>query len=267
LGGDPTSCARQIQGFLDRYFAPFNVYFTLTPPANYPFNTVVITGGNAWCGGTTDLGWTPLTCSYRLSDDAFALKCDNDPAHCAALVAHEYGHLVGLAHTDSVADIMYQTPCSQCDGYQNADMDVVPKQACDRSMQDSYELMCKALGARSSVAPPAGAFTCSDLFPPQVGITEPQDGATITSEAISVAVDAQDDCGVWSVSATLEDSYGVKTDPPIVTRFPPYKMFLPSASPGPASVTVTAKDNTGKETSATVHFQVIGASQDAGNDQ
>src|SRR5687767_3763570 len=45
-----TECKRQIQRVLDRWYAPFNVVFTLEKPAGGIYTTVAISGSNQWCG-------------------------------------------------------------------------------------------------------------------------------------------------------------------------------------------------------------------------
>lgn len=50
VGEDSQSCAQQIVGYLARWYADFNVYFTLSPPDHADYDTVVVTSDGAWCG-------------------------------------------------------------------------------------------------------------------------------------------------------------------------------------------------------------------------
>src|SRR5438552_345485 len=47
FGGDAgiERCKREVQGFLDRFYADFDVQFTMNLPTSGPFYTVVITSG------------------------------------------------------------------------------------------------------------------------------------------------------------------------------------------------------------------------------
>ncbi len=257
LNGDPDSCARQVQGFLDRFFEPYNVYFTLTAPAQGPFDTIVVTTGNRWCSSSND-GEALLSCSYRESDSAYALRCDADPKKCAVLIAHEYGHLVGLADVtpaflfdgEGEDDIMHKPVCTWCDGFVNASRSLADR-TCGREWQNSHELLCKALGPRSNAPLPSDAFTCVDASPPTLTVTQPAEGATVPTQ-FAVVAEASDDCGVRAVSARVEgqeESGGSD-------NMPPYGPGL-RASAGPATVIVTATDNRGNETSLSLHVDVV----------
>jgi hypothetical protein len=251
LNGDPASCSRQIQGFLDRWFAPYNVYFTLSPPANGPFDTVVITNSSGWCG-SRNRGETLLTCGHRSNDAAFALACNDNPRDCAVLIAHEYGHLLGLAHTNSSTDIMNPTPCTKCDGFRNADISV-PEQECGREKQNSNQLLCERLGAHTGAPEPPSAFHCADQAPPTLKVLAPREGETLST--VYVKAEAADECGVRLVSAKAGDSEEKVFGPPYEPS-----LYLPE---GPAAVVVTALDNTGRSTSVTVHVQIVHPSRDA----
>ncbi|HEY7376302.1 MAG TPA: matrixin family metalloprotease [Polyangia bacterium] len=258
IGGDATTCATQVQGYLDRWFAGYNVYFTRTPPAQTPFDTVVITSDNRWCM-TADRGATSLSCSHRLSDDAFALSCNDDPKDCAVLISHEYGHLVGLAHTNSETDIMFPMPCTDCDGFRNADISV-PDETCDRKSQNSNQLLCEALGARTAIAAPADAVHCTDVGPPTVIVKSPTEGMVFTDQGVMLDVDAHDECGVRFVKLGGSGP-GDRT-----FWRPPYGACLDPPS-GDVALEITAEDNAGNQTSATVHITVNHTDPDAGTPQ
>jgi len=257
LGGDKSSCATQVQGYLDRWFADYNVYFTRTPPKESPYDTVVITNDNGWCQ-TSSRGQTLVSCSHRQADAAFALMCNDDPKDCAVLIAHEYGHLVGLAHTDSNTDIMYARACAQCDGFRNADISV-PGGTCGRTVQNSNQLLCEALGARSLAPAPAEAVRCQDLAPPSLTVTMPKEGQVFTNKSVLVQVDSRDECGVKNVTVKA----GLPDD--VTFWVPPYQVCMnPPDGGGDLTIAVATTDNAGNQTSTSVHVSLVVDHPDGG---
>lgn len=239
--GDAASCHREIAGFLQRWYRDFNVYFSTTQPAGGDFMTIVVTSGSSWCG--TDLhGEAPNSCHPLKGGVGFAFKCHYSAKDCAALIAHEHGHLMGLAHEESDLSLMQSEDCGGCDSFPNADI-TVPEKRCRRELQNSYKWLCEHLGPRSSVPLPADALTCVDTAAPNLTITSPPSN-TAVREGFTVEVDAGDECGVRRVYTRAPENGPTDLEPP-------YRLTsdLPE---GPGRLTVFAEDNHGRIASASI---------------
>ncbi|HVV51343.1 MAG TPA: hypothetical protein VHO06_16860, partial [Polyangia bacterium] len=64
FGTSLLDCQQQVQAYLDRWYADFNVIFTLTRPTSGSFYTeVVSSGGGAWCNVDSSVaGVAPFLC-------------------------------------------------------------------------------------------------------------------------------------------------------------------------------------------------------------
>lgn len=247
LDGDPQSCATQIVGYLERWYADFNVYFTLTKPSEGDYDTVVITSDNAWCGMTKDRGTSPNTCRRLKNKAAFALKCGDSAKNCAAIIAHEHGHLVGLTHADNDEVLMSPKTCEACDVFRNADV-TTSDDSCRSGTQNEYQLMCEGLKPRSLLAAPADALTCAEQKLPVVSFLEPSAGMDVL-QRFKVSVGATDECGVKSVKL-LDGDRIIATD-----KTPPY-VFEPQLQVGSRTLVAVAEDNHGNEALAELGIEV-----------
>ncbi len=190
-------CQKRVQTFLDKWYADFNVIFTLKRPTSGPFYTEVITNGGSWCGhGPAVGGIAPFACVDQNGNTCHAFQCGSSARTCAIVIAQEQAHLVGLEHTASQADVMNPTVCMSCDGFQNAESPVVDSR-CRMTRQNSYQMMLSRLGPW-----PAGTAKPSPFEPvcppggkPVVTITQPADGATVP-DAFSVHANATDPCEI-----------------------------------------------------------------------
>jgi len=108
-GATVEDCQRQVQTYLDAWYADFNIVFTLTRPANGEiFYPMVISADGSWCLQTqTEAGVAPNNnCIDTHALAAIAFECGKSAHACATIIAHEHGHLVGLEHTVSTTDVM-----------------------------------------------------------------------------------------------------------------------------------------------------------------
>ena len=156
-GATVADCQRQVQGYLDAWYADFNLVFTLTRPANgetyYP---MVISSDGNWCQQTrTEAGLAPPNgCIDNPKIAAIAFECGQSAHACATIIAHEHGHLVGLEHTDSATDVMnpiIQAPPTAV-GFDNKSNPIsksitTDEDPCVLGFQNSYQMMLKTLGA------------------------------------------------------------------------------------------------------------------------
>ena len=114
-------CQQQVQAYLDRWYADFNVIFTLTRPTSGSFYTeVVSSGGGAWCNvDSTVAGVAPFLCQDLHGGVAYTLDGGANAHDTAVIIAQEQAHLVGLEHVSDTNDIMYPYICQSCDGFEN----------------------------------------------------------------------------------------------------------------------------------------------------
>lgn len=158
FGSSVEDCQRKVQALLDRWYAGFNVVFTLARPTSGVYYTVLIASDGAWCSqGPAIGGYAPFRrdCSDMAGGTAYAFLCGTDAKTCAIVIAQEQAHLVGLQHTSSSSDVMYPMLCPTCDGFEDRDVAVVtaPGTTCGGT-QNSYRLMVDRLGAWPGGAKP-----------------------------------------------------------------------------------------------------------------
>ncbi|HEX2658711.1 MAG TPA: Ig-like domain-containing protein, partial [Polyangia bacterium] len=249
-------CQRQIQAYLDRWYADFNVVFTLTRPTSGDFYTgVVSSGGGAWCSASsTTAGLAPFSCQDIGSGMSYTFLGGESPKDSAIIIAQEQAHLVGLEHTKSARDVMNPTICTQCDGFEKV-TNAIDTDHCGRANQNSYQMMLDRLGAWPGGVKPS-PFGCDpDGVAPSVSITSPANQASVGS-SFALSVRATDDCAVKKVTVKVSPQ-GLQTS----SNAPPYEWTLTKIS-GKQTITVTASDASGKTSTATVTVNAPGT--DAG---
>jgi len=170
-------CERQIQAYLDAWYADFNVIFTLTRPTSGSYYTeVVSSGGGAWCKVDDKVaGVAPFLCKDLNAGVAYTFQGGKSARETAVIIAQEQAHLLGLEHTNNPHDIMYPTVSTDTMGFVNDDSSVNADR-CDRATQNSYGMMMKALGAWPG-GPKPSAFGCmEDTAAPSVRFLSPGTG-------------------------------------------------------------------------------------------
>ncbi len=182
FGSSLADCQAQVQSYLDVWYKDFNVVFTLTRPVGGNYDTIVITSG--WPDFATEAaqltggsasnegGIAPGICPYAPFQTAVAIQCGNNAHDCATIIAHEHGHLAGLAHTAGGIDIMNAWIQPAADGFANQLLSVSQDRSsfsnpCGVGTQNSHKEMLSALGAWPGGLKPA-------LFPPTYdgGVTD-----------------------------------------------------------------------------------------------
>lgn len=118
FGSNTRDCKLQVQRYLDLWYADFDAVFIATPPADGQATyKVVVTSSPRWCQFDRNIaGVAPLDCENTDGGVAYAFQCATDPKLCAAIVAQEQAHLVGLVHTASRADVMHPRPHPRREG-------------------------------------------------------------------------------------------------------------------------------------------------------
>jgi hypothetical protein len=240
-------CQRQIQTYLDKWYADFNIIFTLTRPTSGRFYTEVISsGGGAWCDvSPKTAGVAPFLCKDLRGGVAYTFLGGQSAKQTAIIIAQEQAHLVGLEHTTSTRDLMYPSICTDCDdGFVDEEL-VVDGDRCDRPKQNSYKMMKDRLGAWPG-GPKPSVFGCvSDQRPPTIKILSPEADATVKKN-FTLKVDAKDDCDLASVQVQVMP-LKLKAE----SHAPPFEWDLTNIS-GQQTITITAVDGFGHVTKETV---------------
>jgi hypothetical protein len=239
-------CKQQVQAYLDKWYANFNIVFTLTRPTSGWFYTeVVSSGGGAWCDASSRVaGIAPFLCSDLQGGVAYTFSGGKSAKETAIIIAQEQAHLVGLEHTLSSKDIMDPTVCPDCDGFEDTD-NQIQTDHCGRAKQNSYQMMEDRLGIWAGGIKPT-PFGCSDdRFAPSVQIVTPANNATVQGSFQLTAV-ASDDCKVSTVSVRVMPM-GLQAQ----STSPPFDWTLTRIT-GRQTVTVTAVDPSGKTSSASI---------------
>jgi hypothetical protein len=239
-------CQRQIQAYLDKWYADFNIVFTLTRPTAGKFYTeVVSSGGGAWCGNSSKVaGVAPFLCNDIEGGVAYTFLGGQSAKQTAVIIAQEQAHLVGLEHVTSATDIMYPSICSDCDGFQDKELPI-DGDRCDRGTQNSYQMLKQRLGLWPG-GPKPSAFGCSnDTVPPTLKITDPAPDAMVKND-FTLRADAKDDCNLAEVEVQVMPQ-GLKA----TSYAPPFEWDLANIS-GHQTITVTAIDGMGHVTKDSV---------------
>jgi len=222
-------CQRQVQTYLDAWYASFNLVFTFTRPPSGDYYTMVITSGWPDCqdglaasqSGTApsdEAGAAPPSCTDVPGETAIAIECGKSAHTCATLIAHEHGHMVGLEHTTlSTTDVMNMSVLPAAAGFDDQDLrtaidDLHPQ--C-KLTQNSYHDMLAALGAWPGGAKPGPFATVPDAGAPDLRTA---DGGNTASTSGSVGLSpqpplptvatptSQGGCNLASISATTSAS-------------------------------------------------------------
>lgn len=152
-------CQIEVQRYLDAWYANLNVVFTFTRPPSNKYYPIVITSGWPHCaadaaaltGSSPELegGIAPGNyCNDNPLQAAIAIQCGKNAHDCAAIIAHEHGHLAGLVHTISTTDLMNATIHGEAAGFEDRDVTVLQDaaNACELRTQNSYQRMLATVG-------------------------------------------------------------------------------------------------------------------------
>jgi hypothetical protein len=239
-------CQRQIQAYLDEWYADFNVVFTLTRPASGKYYTEVISsGGGGWCMASDKVaGVAPFLCKDLSGGVAYTFLGGRSARETAVIIAQEQAHLVGLEHTTNARDVMYPTVSSDCAGFVDEDSGINGTR-CDRETQNSHAMMKKVLGEWPGGPKPSPFGCIEDTQEPFVRFITPGRGEK-KGHDFSVSVDVRDDCDVKQVEIQVMPQ-GLSA----VATMAPYEWELTGIN-GAQTITVTATDGSGRTGGATL---------------
>ena len=244
--GSTRACQNEIQGFLDRMYAEFDVEFTTTLPTSGPFYTIVANSNWPECAASEkENGVADLSCNDYNGNVGYVFNCGTSAHACAVTIAHEHGHLVGLEHTDTDQDVMWPRQCKSCNGFADRSMGISGKSECARSSQNSYQMMLTRLGVAPSSG--KGGIHCEDEAVPALLILSPESNVPQVGRSVHLSAVATDECGVHFV----EFSVGREA---IRIYSPPFETDLAMPNEEHLTLTVTAEDNIGKRETTVVMF-------------
>jgi hypothetical protein len=171
-GATLDDCQRQVQEYLDAWYADFNLVFTFTRPPTGDYYVIVITSQGLWCDqNSAEAGVAFFNCNDNPGQAGFAFECGRNPRTCATIIAHEHAHMVGLEHTLITADIMNQMVQATATGF--ADQEARTGDGLCQGTQNSYQQMLSAMGPwpggakPSPFAAPAPDAAVADAKPDQ----------------------------------------------------------------------------------------------------
>ena len=171
-------CQRQIQAYLDAWYADFNIIFTLTRPTSGKYYTeVVSSGGGAWCKADDKVaGVAPFLCKDLEGGVAYTFQGGRSARETAVIIAQEQAHLLGLAAHDQPA--RHHVPDHQRRHRRASSTTTarVTGDRCDRDKQNSYKMMKKALGEWPGGPKPSPFGCVDDTQEPRVRFLTPERG-------------------------------------------------------------------------------------------
>jgi hypothetical protein len=225
FGSGLEDCQRQVQAYLDAWYKDFNLVFTLGPPPSGDYYVIVVASGWPQCatevadltGGVAgnEGGIAPWNyCNDNPNQTAIALQCGKNAHDCAAIIAHEHGHLAGLLHTNSTTDVMNLMIQSSAAGFEDLDDAVVLDNpvladACENTRtQNSYRRMLDVLGPWPGGDKPS-------LFPDiaDAGVDAPPADARHSGGSVGPATGATVDGG----AVVVLPGFDALTRPPLPT--------------------------------------------------
>jgi hypothetical protein len=233
-------CQRQIQAYLDKWYADYNIIFTLTRPTGGRYYTEVVTsGGGAWCKADSKVaGVAPFLCKDLGGGVAYTFQGGRSAKETAVIIAQEHAHLLGLQHTTNPNDIMFPTISSSTEGFPD-ETSQVSGDRCDTDVQNSHAMMKKVLGQWQGGPKPSPFGCVEDTQTPSVKFLSPAEGGHMGPN-FPVRVDVRDDCDIEKVEITVSPQ-GLSA----VAKAPPYEWELSGIS-GEQTITVTATDRSGR---------------------
>jgi len=251
-------CQRQIQTYLDRWYADFNIIFTLTRPTSGKYYTeVVSSGGGAWCKADDKVaGVAPFLCKDLDGGVAYTFQGGHSARETAVIIAQEQAHLLGLQHTTNPNDIMFPTVSLGAEGFPDNKAQVSGDR-CDTGTQNSYKMMKAALGDWPGGPKPSPFGCVEDTQDPSVRFLTP--GGAM-GHNFSVKVDVRDDCDIDKVEISVAPQ-GLTA----VSKTPPFEWELTGIS-GQQMITVTATDRSGRTGRSTLAVTAPDTRSDVGPD-
>ncbi len=150
-------CQRQIQAYLDDWYADFNIIFTLTRPTSGKYYTeVVSSGGGGWCKADDKVaGVAPFLCKDLAGGVAYTFQGGRNARETAIIIAQEQAHLLGLQHTTNPNDIMFPTISASTTGFPDDNAQVTRRSLRHRQaelVQDDEEGARRLAGRSQAVA-------------------------------------------------------------------------------------------------------------------
>ena len=190
-------CQRQIQAYLDEWYADFNIVFTLTRPTSGKYYTEVISsGGGAWCKVDDKVaGVAPFLCKDLNGGVAYTfLGGRSAQARRRSSSRRSRRTSSGLEHTTSPRDIMYPTICTDTRRLRRRGQRGRPAIAATARSRTPTQMMKNALGAWPGGPKPSPFGCMEDTQAPIVRFLSPdrrrRQGARFSVQASTCATTA-----------------------------------------------------------------------------
>ncbi len=239
-------------------FLPYDVIITLTRPTAPPFTTVMIGGDPRDLALRENYGGVAyMDCGNKQPSNivfAFPSRLRGNERGLVVTIAQEAAHAFGLEHTDSRRDVMHPLLSPEQMSFLDEDGPVLDGRLCGAPTQNSHRRLIDAVGVWQGGEKPFDDGLKDDRTGPRLRVESPTAGAQVTQPLI-LAVSADDDGGIESVTVELRDAAG-RVERLSLSR-PPYRFSLGGLMPGPVTLRVNARDRAGNET-AISHPLVVG---------
>ncbi|MGE0550866.1 MAG: Ig-like domain-containing protein [Kofleriaceae bacterium] len=200
LWADTVSCMREL-------FAPFDVTITDTNPGNVPHIEAVFGGSPQTVGLPSNVaGVSPFTTDCRVIENSivftFTAVIQQNARTACEIMAQEVAHSYGLDHELLASDPMTYLNYNGNRSFKNQTASCGESQArpCGingstcRQNQNSFALLTERLGAK-----------IVDMTPPSIGITAPQNNATVPP-GFEVSAGATDNVNVTAANLLIDDA-------------------------------------------------------------
>jgi hypothetical protein len=143
---DGDECPAIIRELVADHFAGFGVRFTLERPRSGRYGMVIVAPFDENCSfGRLGVALTDCD-NANPADVAFVFGCATSAVECAALVAHEAAHTLGLVHVASATDLMTLAPADPSLEFQDITLPALENE-CGITEQSSQQALLAALGA------------------------------------------------------------------------------------------------------------------------
>ena len=261
-GGETKAIAVAQAVAVDFEFVQARIVYLERPPKILPYTMVMIGGSYTDTTAGPSGGVAPLDCEdFGQRNVCYAFQNTAPAINQANVVSQEIGHTMGLGHTEGTDRIMGA-------GYAGAFGDLVFGDECTPTIQvQGQSAACVGVNKCHCGAPDLQhdrntlrwtyASPGPDVTPPEVTITEPQNGATFESgAAVPVRLDVWDDFGGygWKLVLSDLDSGEVLADQVDYDRQAAWDLVgLPDGRYEARAVIMDQADNTGEDV---VTFQV-----------
>jgi hypothetical protein len=244
---------RRVVAGVHRAFLPYDLQLATTRPAAGPYTMVVIGGGPGALGFESTVGGVAvLDCKNDNESNivfVFPQALRLAPAGLITTVAQEAAHSYGLEHSTNQSDFMFPRISPTQERFADEVATIAGAPMCGVTIQNSHEKLLAVLGPWAGGPKTLADGTAVDTEAPRVRFLTPSPDQMMEAP-FTVTLDATDDGAVTQV----ELAAGAQR---VVLQGPPWRWTVPAAPDGPLTVSATAHDAWGNESTATLRVQIV----------